>query len=33
VVFSEVANTDEINYNNRIEDFVLISARLLSACL
>jgi hypothetical protein len=31
VVFSEVANTlDEINYNNRMEDFVLISARLLS---
>ena len=30
MVFSEVANTlDEINYNNRIEDFVLISARLL----
>jgi hypothetical protein len=36
VVFSEVANTlDEINYNNRIEDFVLISAtvRLLDCCL
>ena len=24
---------DEINYNNHMEDFVLISGRLLSACL